>query len=138
MASGQFKPGPDARRTGGMQKGETRNPGGYSKERRERDAVFREYICAKTNDCKDLVDRMIQISKQSDDLASANKAIGMLLDRGIGKVREHIELEGNAVDAAQVALVIAARMTPHERAQKLAELDADSEPDAEPDAADEG
>lgn len=98
------------------------NPGGYSKERRARDAVFRDYINGKTEDCKTLVDRLLIIAKQDDDLASANKAIGMLLDRGIGKVREHIEIEGG-VDAGSIALVIAARMTPHERAQKLAELE---------------
>lgn len=51
----------------------------------------------------------------------------MLLERVGGKPREAIDLQvdGPLIDARMIALVEAARMTPHERRNAIAELEAD-------------
>lgn len=142
MSEGLFEKGRDSRRAGGFKPGESGNPGGRSKgvERVAReladDLAGGEPFAGLKAVMRLAWERMHDASAEDRDRKGWAQ---LFIERAYGKPKESVEIEGS-IDTGSLALIVAARMTPYERQQKLAELNATdgAEPDgAEPDVADE-
>lgn len=110
-------------------KGVSGNPGGRTKEQRAREMRHAECIRGlggASGETYIQVLHDIAVDKSEDPkhrIASAK----LLLERGYGKAPDVVQLEGGGVDPTMAAVVAAARMTPHERRQALAQIDAEDD-----------
>ena len=111
-------------------KGTSGNPGGRTVAQREREKSFAEAIRGLAGvDGLDYVRELDKMARDRADPKLQIMAIKELHDRGWGKAPETIQLEGQVVDARMLALVEAARMTPHERRKLLDGQEPDDELD---------
>jgi len=70
-----------------FQKGQSGNPGGRPKENAEVTALAREH-------CKEAIEKLVALMR-GDDARLAKAAADSLLDRGIGKPSQSVELSGD-------------------------------------------
>ena len=110
--------------------GQTGNPGGRTVAQREREKSFAEAIRGLAGpDGLDYVRELDAMARDRADPKLQLMAIKELHDRGWGKAPETIQVEGQVVDARMLALVEAARMTPHERRKLLESPEPDGDDD---------
>ena len=111
--------------------GRSGNPGGRSVAQREREKSYAEAIRGLAGlDGLDYLRILDGMARDGTDPKIQLAAIRELHERGWGKAPETIQLEGQVIDSRMIALVEAARMTPHERRNAIAELEAD-DPDTD-------
>lgn len=106
--------------------GETGNPGGRSKEAREREKRVAAVVLAMGGeDCYDYFKILDSIARSDAEQAKDRiAAVKELLQRALGKAPDVVQLEGGGLTGIQAALLAAVSMTPYERRKAEADLDA--------------
>ncbi len=105
------------------------NPGGRTKEQRDREKTLADAIRGLAGaNCETYVQRLHDIALEGEPKDSI-AAIKELLNRSHGKATDHVQLSGSVIDPNLAALVAAAGMTPHERRAAIASAAADVELD---------
>lgn len=111
------------------------NPGGRSKEAREREKRVSAVVLAMGGqDCYDYFKILDSIARSDAEAAKDRiAAVKELLQRALGKAPDVVQLEGDGISGFQAALLAVAGMTPHERRKAESELDAEPDDDSETD-----
>lgn len=118
-----------------FEKGKSGNPGGRTKEQRDRERSLSEAIRKLSGpNCEEYVERLHQIAQTGEDKDSI-AAIKLLLERSHGRAPETVQIEGD-VDPRVTALLDAMKLSPHERRRRLSELEDDG--DVTPPVVDDG
>jgi len=120
--------------SGSWKPGQSANPGGRSKEAREREKRVAAVVLAMGGeDCYDYFKILDSIARSDAEAAKDRiAAVKELLQRALGKAPDVVQLEGDGISGFQAALLAVAGMTPHERRKAESELDSETD-DSEPD-----